>query len=169
MFKYKNLNFQINDSLGFIALPIIIALAALILIASASVITLSFNETDISSDVAKSQQALVYAESGAREAFEQIVRNNSSCTDVGCYTTTADVDCGTILSNVDCFTIDFTSNSTGCSTTNNGCARVKVASATTPKIVTSVGTVGNVTRAIQATVTLDVNGAITGITWNLNF
>lgn len=136
---------------GIATLPTIIGLTILIVIVGIAITSLSLTETFIAAGQKQSSLALVYAETGARDALERLARNkNYSC------------------SVPDCYAIDFVAS--GCST-NDGCARVSISSTTgslaDPKYVTSTGQVGSNIRKISVGVIYDIslNGEIATTTW----
>lgn len=136
----------LNSQKGVATLPTIMALTILILAVGLSVAGVSFTENMIAAGQKKSAEALLYAETGARDALMKITRNKGY----------------TCITN-DCYSIDLVSN--GCST-NNGCAKITVSagvgSGADPKIITSKGTVGNYIRRVQVNVVFDasLNGEI---------
>ncbi|KKU81358.1 MAG: hypothetical protein UY07_C0020G0012 [Parcubacteria group bacterium GW2011_GWA1_47_8] len=142
--------FQIQNSKfyqkGLATLPTVILLGIVSLVIAVGITTLSFTELFISQGNSQSSKALFYAEAGARDALIKIARNKTYL----CATT-------------DCYTIDFSTS--GCST-GNDCAKVQVTGNDTSKTVTSKGIMKASTRILQATVTLDTDGAITGTTWS---
>lgn len=144
--KYQGKKF---DNRGAAALPSVIFLVFLILVIGISISTISFSEIMVSLGSLKSNKALRYAEAGAKDALERIVRNkNYAC---------ASPSTG-------CYQIDFVTS--GCST-NDGCARITVSSASNPKVVVSEGRVENYIHRVQVEVTFDSsqNGEITAINW----
>lgn len=137
---------------GAATLPTIIALTILILAIGVSITAISFTEGLISTGQGNASQALMYAESGARDALIKLTRNkNYTCVATSCYS------------------IDFTTN--GCST-NDGCARISVSAGAgtigDPRIVVSEGKAKNSIRKMQVNVIFDAaqNGAIATTTWS---
>jgi Tfp pilus assembly protein PilX len=130
---------------GVASLPTVVALAGLILVIGLGMAAISFSENIIAASSWNSSKAFSYAESGAYDALEKIVRNKK-------------------YSAVSAYQIEFVSN--GC-TTNDGCAIITVDTASDPKIITSEGHAGNVTRKLQVSVTFDdsSNGQINTASW----
>lgn len=140
-----------NLQAGFASLPTVAALIILLVTIGIGVTAITFNEAFISAGQAQTEQAYLYAESGARDALLRIVRNkNYTC------------------STTDCYSLDFVTN--GCSA-NEGCARVSVSAGVgtsgDPKIIISKGRVKNKTRKVQVTVIYDSSshGEIASATW----
>lgn len=137
---------------GIATLPTIIGLTILIIALAIGITALSFSENLISQGQNNSQQALIYAEAGARDALLKIARNKSfTCSAANCYS------------------IDFATN--GCAL-GTGCAQVSVSAASgtsgAPKVITSIGTVQTNSRKIEVDVVLDssLNGLIATTTWS---
>ncbi len=133
-----------NKQKGIATLPTVIILSIMVLAVVVSVTSVSMNEIVISQTQKESQNALFFAESGARDALTRIARNKTySCT------------------SSDCYSIDFIDN--GCNS-SNGCAKVSVSSGNgstgNHKIITSKGLSGSSIRKIQVEVELD-NGTTT--------
>lgn len=139
-----------NRKSGATTLPAVILLAAVSLVVAVSITTMAFTESFVSQSSAQSSQALLYAESGARDALIKIARNkNFTC------------------STTDCYSIDFSAN--GCALSED-CAKISVSAGTgatgVPKIITSKGTMRSSTRTIQVLVTLDSGSASDGVISN---
>ena len=150
---------------GAIAIPLLASLALLIITIGLSINSVSYNESQNYGNIADSYKALEYAESGARDALQRIAINYAA-------TTSGGSDCGSLNSGgaAPCYTMDFTSDSAGCLSANNGCARVKItkpATSTCPSatcsLITSEGRVGSFIRKIQVTVTLSTNANYTNM------
>lgn len=147
-----------NKKNGIATLPTVIILSIMVLAVVVSVTSVSMNEILISQSQKESQNALFFAESGARDALTRIARDKMySCT------------------STDCYSIDFTSS--GCST-NSGCAKISVSSGTGAagdhKIITSKGLAGASIRTMRVEVELDggtsdeasQKGEITSAVWS---
>jgi Tfp pilus assembly protein PilX len=140
-----------HHSRGVASLPTILVVVILILIVAISVAALAMNESSSSASQANTVTAKEYAKAGARDALEQVAINKDYFTP----TSTP-------------YTISFVTN--GC-TNNNGCATVSVSSnvgsQADPKIITSIGTVGNNSIEVQVSVILDSSlyGQIATTTW----
>ncbi|MEK9154832.1 MAG: hypothetical protein AAB596_02080 [Patescibacteria group bacterium] len=138
-----------NSQKGAATLPTIIALTILILAVGIGITAVSFTESFISAGQNQSTRALFYAEAGARDALMRIARNkNYYCTSPS----------------AGCYQIDFVSS--GCST-NEGCAKITVSDASSPKVIISEGRVNSNIRKVQADVYFDAafNGEINNIQW----
>lgn len=133
------------------SIPIVLVFGVLIVAIGVGITALSFTEGVIAQGGYQSSRALLYAESGARDALVRIARNKN-------YT------CAT----ADCYSLTFAVN--GCSS-GSACARVSVSagvgSIADPKMVTAKGQVGLNTRVLQAQVIFDTNqeGRIATTTW----
>ena len=144
-------NFLNKSSDGIASLPILMALTILIVAVAVGITTLSITESLSSFGQKKSGQALLYAETGARDALLRIARNKS-------YT------CAT----EDCYSLDMVS--AGCSS-NAGCVSIRVSagvgSSADPKIIVSKGQVRSNIRRLQVSVIFDTasNGEIATTTW----
>ena len=134
---------------GVATIPIILALTILVIAIGLAISTVAFNEAFIAQDFSRSSQALVYAETGARDALIKVTRN-------GRYTTSPD------------YKIEFVNG--GCVTPYNGCATITVTSdqETLPNsdiIIVSAGQVKNSIRKVKVTVTLNSDWVITETNW----
>lgn len=134
---------------GFAALPVVLALMALIMTAGIGIAMTSFTESMLSLGSAQSSKSLFYAEAGAQDALMRVARNKS-------YT------CST--PSTGCYQIDYGTN--GCSG-NYGCARITVSVATSPKVIVSEGRVKDNIRKMEVDVYFDsnLNGEIATTTW----
>jgi hypothetical protein len=136
---------------GVATLPTVLALSFLILAVGISILAITYNENVVALDQRQALQALRYADSGVKDALIKMDRNR----DFNCVTT-------------DCYTIDMVTS--GCAN-STGCAKVTVSAGTgaggDPKIITSKGIVGNITKKVQVNVTYDASlfGQITSYTW----
>lgn len=139
---------------GVATLPTVMVLAALTLSVAVGITAVSLTESFMSQSGTHATEALFYAESGARDALTKIARNK-----------------GYSCSTADCYKIDFVTG--GCTGGVRGCAKISVSgdagTTAAPKIVTSKGVVGDISRTIRATVVLDggtaAEGQITSTTW----
>lgn len=124
---------------GIAALPTIMLLGMMTLAIVVSVTSITFNQMFISQGQSQSQNALFYAESGARDALTRIARDKT-------YSCISD----------DCYNIDYVSN--GC-VNNTDCSKVTVSAGlgTTadPKIITSKGIMKSSVRKMEVRVVLD--------------
>lgn len=138
-------------SRGIATLPIVLALGILILATIIGISAMTFSEGFVAQGNTLSAKARAYAEAGARDALVRIARQKTYF-------------CDTPALPTGCYSIDMTTN--GCST-NDGCARVTVSSATAPKVILSEGRASNYTRRVQVSVTFDGsgNGEITSTSW----
>ena len=145
---------SVSAKRGVTTLPAVILLGVISLVVAVSITTLAFTESFISQGSSQSSKALLYAETGVRDALIKIARNKN-------------FTCGA----VDCYVIDFSTN--GCALGEN-CAKVSVSGGTgtvgSPKIITSRGIMRSSTRTLQASVILDGGGASDGVittaTWS---
>ena len=142
-----------NREKGVATLPVVFALLILTIAVGMEIAAITVTQNLISSGQHESSQALLYADTGARDALMKIARDKTySCAGAGCYT------------------IAFVVN--GC-TQNEGCARIEVdtdaGTTANPKTITSEGRVGNVIRRVQIDVIFDepdLNGEIVTTTWS---
>lgn len=151
--KYKN---NLNNS-GVATLPTIMLIGMMTLAIIVSITSLTLNQLFISQGQTQSQNALFYAEGGARDALTKIARDKNY-----------------VCATLDCYSIDFIAN--GC-TNNTDCAKVVVSSGigTTadPKVITSTGIMKSSIRKMQVSVILDggtsdsalQKGEITSTSW----
>ncbi len=150
------MNNKINK--GIATLPTIIILGMMVLAVVVSVTSVTMNEVIISQGQKDSQNALFYAEAGARDALVKVARNkNYSCT------------------STDCYSIAFATN--GC-TNNRGCAKITVSSglgtSADHKIITSKGISNSSIHKIKVDVLFDggtsddasQKGEITSAIWS---
>lgn len=130
------------NSKGMASLPTVIALSMLIMIVGILITSVSVAENISTAGSMNSDKALAYAEAGANDALERLVRNKNY---VGAYS------------------LDMIAN--GCDTQFTGCSAVEVGAGNNPKVITSLGRVGATYRKIQVEVNLDSNGLITNYSW----
>ena len=133
---------KINHKPGVASIPTIMVLMILILSAGALIASISISDNISVSDTNNSDKALNYAQLGAKDALERIVRNKDYS---GSYS------------------IDVTSG--GCSSPYQACSSVLIDSGVSPKIINVEGRVRDIKRKIQVNVNLDDNGLITGYSW----
>lgn len=129
---------------GVIALPSIILISILVLIAGIGISTSGFFESVMSSGDANSKKALSAAEAGAQDAFLRVVKNKL-CNEGGspvCSSYTLSLNDGVATSTT---TI--------------------TVSGSNPKTITSEGSVAGKTRKIQVTVSFDANNKATQTGW----
>lgn len=134
---------------GAATLPTVMALTILIAALAAGLAAMTVADGLISQGAWQSSRALFYAEAGAKDALMRIARDKK-------YTCAAPSS--------GCYQIDFATN--GCSA-NEGCAKITVSAATSPKIIVSEGRVKNNIRKVQVNVTFDgsANGKIESANW----
>jgi hypothetical protein len=128
---------------GMASIPTVIVLMILIMSVGALIASISISDNVSVSDTNNSGRALNYAQLGAKDALERIVRNKD-------YSGTYSIE----------------TVSGGCSNSFSGCATITVDSGSSPKIISVEGRVVEIKRKIQVDVNLDSNGLITGYTWN---
>ena len=135
---------------GAAALPAVFALLILIISVVVILSAMSIAGSQMSYLSLKSQKALNYSEAGARDALLRIARDKT-------YTCDSPSD--------GCYEIEFATD--GCST-NEGCAKITVSSATAPKVIVSNGFAGTNVRKVQVSVTFDAsgNGEILSTAWS---
>jgi hypothetical protein len=156
--KYKN---NIKKR-GIATLPTVMLLGMMTLAVVVSIASLTLNQLFISQGQSQSQNALFYAEGGARDALTRIARDKNyicdgtnSCNGVGYYS------------------LDFSTN--GCAN-NTECAKVTVSGTGVTgdlKTIVSTGVMKSSTRKMQVTVLLDggtsnvslQKGEITSASW----
>ena len=129
---------------GLASLPTVIALAALILTVGVSVGAVAFSENLAALKASQSPRALFFAESGAQDALQKIVRNKN-------FTTST-------------YQIEFATN--GC-TNYDGCAIISVGATANGRSVTSTGQYKTSIRKINVQITWDADshGEISSQTW----
>jgi len=127
---------------GIASIPTVMVLMALILSAGVVISAISISDNLSVAQANDSGKALNYAQLGAKDALERVVRNKD-------YTGSYNLE---IVSG-------------GCTDPFLGCASITVNSASNPKIITVSGQITNVIRKIQVNVNLDSNGLITNYTW----
>lgn len=137
----KKYNFPIEKS-GIASIPTVIVLMILTISIGALLASISLSDTISVSDTNNSSRALGYAQLGAKDALERIVRNKDYS---GSYT------------------ISLVSN--GCSGSYPGCATLEVDAGTSLKIIKSEGRIQDIKRKIQVDVNLDSSGLITSYDW----
>lgn len=124
------------------SIPTVLVLMALIISIGVLISAISISDNVSVSESNNSGKALNYAQLGASDALERIVRNKDY---VGTY--------------------NFDATSGGCSATQIACAVVTVGAGYNPKIINVEGQMGDAKRKIQVNVNLDVNGLITSYAW----
>ncbi len=129
---------------GVIALPAIILMSGLILIAGLGIASSSFLENAMSYDDADSQKALAAAEAGARDAFLRLVKNKL-CNQGGTPPCLA-------------YALSFTD------TTATSTAAITV-TGVNPKTILSTGSVNGKIRVVQVVVAFDSNNKATQTSW----
>jgi hypothetical protein len=122
------------------ALPSIIMISVLILVAGVGIGSSGFFEVVMSGDDVDSKTALSNAEAGAEDALERVVRNKL-CNEGG------SPSCSS-------YTLTFT----------EGTAAITV-SGTSPKTITSEGKLKNIKRKVQISVSFDSNNKATVTSW----
>jgi hypothetical protein len=127
---------------GIASVATVVVLMVLIISAGALIASLSLADNLSVSGRNTSNRALDSARSGAKDALERIARQRD-------YTATYELE--TIPS--------------GCAVPYNGCANIIVSPGLSPKTINVEGRVGDLKRKIQVDVNLDVDGLITGYSW----
>lgn len=127
---------------GIASLPTILVLMALIISVGIFISAISLSDSSAVSGLNSSNQALNFAQSGAKDALEKIVRDKDYA---GSYLVALMPD--------------------GCTEPYAGCATVNVTAGVSPKIITAEGRLGDLKRNIQVDVNLDVNGLIIDYDW----
>ena len=135
----KKYNYQKS---GIASIPTVLVLMALILSAGVLMASISISDNTSVSESNGSEKALNYAQLGAKDALERIVRNKDY---VGTYS------------------LNITTGS--CNSTPAACAVVAVSAGSNPKIINAEGQQGDAKRKIQVNANLDDNGLITSYTW----
>lgn len=116
-------------------MPSIIMISFLVLIAGIGIASSGFFENMMSYGDVNSKKALVYAEAGAEDAFERLVKNkNCSCSS---------------------YSLSF----------SDGSAAIAVSGGASSKTVVSEGTVNGKKRKVQVTVSFDANDEATQTGW----
>jgi uncharacterized protein (UPF0333 family) len=133
------------DNKGLASLPTVIALGVLILTVGVSIAAMSFSENLAAMRAVQSPRALFYAESGAQDALQKIVRNKN-------FTATSS------------YQMEFATN--GC-TNFDGCAIITVESVNNGRSVTSTGRYKSSIRTVHVDVIWDENsfGEINNQIW----
>ncbi|MFZ2310124.1 MAG: hypothetical protein WAW11_01110 [Patescibacteria group bacterium] len=127
---------------GIASIPTVLVLMALILSAGILMASISISDNTSVSEGNSSEKALNYAQLGAKDALERIVRNKDY---VGTYN------------------LDITPGS--CSSVPVACAVVTVSAGSSPKVINVEGQKGDAKRKIQVDANLDSNGLITSYNW----
>lgn len=127
---------------GIASIPTVLVLMTLILSAGILMASISISDNTSVSESNGSEKALNYAQLGAKDALERIVRNKDY---VGTYN------------------LNITSGS--CSSIPVACAVVTVSAGSSPKIINVEGQQGDAKRKIQVDANLDTNGLITSYNW----
>jgi hypothetical protein len=133
--------FNLKQS-GMASIPTVVVLTLLIVSAAALVASISISDNLSTAETNNSDKALNYAQLGAKDALERIVRNKD-------YTGT--------------YNIEMVSG--GCAAPYAGCATVTVDAASNPKNISAEGRLKDIQRRIQVGADLDSNGLITSYTW----
>ena len=148
--KYRIRNTVLHTaSRGVATLPTVMVMGVMALAVAVGITAVALNESFISQGSGQSARALFYAEAGARDALLKIARNKN-------YATSS-------------YPIYFSADLTACTTGNNGCALVSVATTTTTtSIATSTGYMKAAQRTVVVGITLapDDYGAIASTTWS---
>lgn len=125
---------------GVIALPAIILISMLVLVAGIGISSSSFLEDSMSFDDSSSKKALAIAEAGAEDAFLRIVKNKI-CNEGGT------PDCSSYALSL-----------------MGGTADISVAGGSN-KVITAEGVLGNKKRKVQVNVSFDGNDEATQTNW----
>jgi hypothetical protein len=127
---------------GMASIPTVVVLMLLIVSVGALVASISISDTVSVSETNNSGRALNYAQLGAKDALQRIVRNKD-------YTGSYEIEMV----------------SGGCVMPYSACATMTVDSGSSPKIINAEGRVKDIKRKIQVEVNLDNNGLITSYDW----
>ena len=138
-----------NNQNGVATIPTVLAMVVLIVAISAGLAAMSISDILASHGFFQSGKAFFYAEAGARDALMRIARNKN-------------YNCAAPSSG--CYQIEFLTG--GCSN-NDGCAKITVSAAASPKVIVSEGRVKGNIRKVQVNVTFDAsaNGKIESASW----
>ncbi|KKT88324.1 MAG: hypothetical protein UX26_C0016G0010 [Parcubacteria group bacterium GW2011_GWC1_45_9] len=137
---------------GLATIPTILVLSFIIIALATGLAALTFTEVSTIMTQQLSNKAVLYAETGARDALVRIARNKN-------YT------CAT----TDCYSLNMVVN--GC-TTDEGCAKISVSAGVgtsgDPKIITAKGIAKTNVRKIEVRVVFDAseNGEIVSTIWS---
>lgn len=126
---------------GFAALPTVIIIAVVVLIAGIGVLSTGLTEDALTFGEKESREALYAAETGVHDAIERIVRMKN-CNSGGI------PSCASYVFYV-----------------GDASVSVTVSGATTPKTIVATGTRKNKTRRIQVITTIDASGRVTITSW----
>jgi len=137
-----NVKFKIFGCDGMATLPTVVALTILLLIFGVLINSISNIENFSTNNLSDSDKALFFAQAGAKDALEKIVRNKNY---IGNYNVAMSSD--------------------GCSAALSGCVKVAVGSSEGLKIIDSEGQVNSLIRRVKITVSMDSNGLVTGYNW----
>ncbi len=127
---------------GVASIPIIMGLLVLIISIGLFISSISLSDSLSASSLQNSNQALNFAQVGAKDALEKVVRNKN-------YTGS--------------YTIDLVAS--GCSGSYLGCASVSVDASSSPKVIISEGRIGGIRRSVQVNLNLDAEGLFSSYTW----
>jgi hypothetical protein len=130
---------------GIASIPVIMGLTILMIAVGLFIASISLSDSLSTTNLGTSNQALNFAQAGAKDALQKIARNKDY------YTTTTS-------------TIETISG--GCATTTYlGCASVTVSASSSPKVIISEGRIGDIRRSIQVNLNVDDDGLFTSYTW----
>ncbi|MBI4458169.1 hypothetical protein HY633_04355 [Candidatus Uhrbacteria bacterium] len=127
---------------GIAALPTILIISLLVLIAGAGILGTSLVEDAVTSGDKESREAIYAAEAGIHDAIVRLARNKECNNGVAPSCTSFSLAVG------------------------DASTAVTVAGASTPKTITSVGTRKNKTRTLQAVVSIDANHKVSVTSWS---
>lgn len=134
-----------KNQAGLVSLPTVLVIGMLILAVGISVAAIAFSENLSTMKLTQSPLALFYAESGANDALERIVRNKN-------FTASS--------------TYQIPFDDDGCST-DAKCAIIMVGAYTNTRVITSTGIYGTLKRSVRVDVTFDPlsDGEVQYINW----
>ncbi len=134
--------FKFHDQRGVAALPTVIIISVIVLIAGIGILGTGLVEDAVTFSEKETREALYAAETGAHDALIRLARNK---------------DCNSGAS-PPCSSYSFAVGDSSVSVT--------VAGATSPKTITAVGTRKNKTRTIRAVAGIDTNNKVTVTSWS---
>lgn len=127
---------------GIAALPTVVVIALIVLLAGIGMIGTGLVENALTFGESESRQALYAAETGVHDAIQRLVRNKD-CNNGG---------------SPSCASYSFP--------VGEGSVGVVISGASSPKTILATGTRKNKTRRINVTVAIDINNKITVSSWS---
>ena len=126
---------------GIAALPTVVVIALIVLVAGIGIVSTGLVENAITAGEDQTRGALYAAEAGVHDAIERIVRNK------------------------DCASSGTPSCASYSLAIGDATAAIAVSGGASSKTIISTGTLGNKTRQITTTVAIDINNKITVTGW----